>query len=51
MVDELLGGARKQARITFEMALEEIRRLARPERDVLLEQARLLSAAVCPDLP
>lgn len=39
-----------QARITFEMALEEIRRLARPERDVLLEQARLLSAAVCPDL-
>jgi hypothetical protein len=39
-----------QARITFEVALEEIRRLARPERDVLLEQARLLSAAVCPDL-
>jgi hypothetical protein len=39
-----------QARITFEMALEEIRHLARPERDVLLEQARLLSAAVCPDL-
>jgi hypothetical protein len=39
-----------QARITFEMALEEIRRLAPPERDVLLEQARLLSAAVCPDL-
>ena len=26
-----------QARITFEMALEEIRLLARPERDVLLE--------------
>jgi hypothetical protein len=39
-----------QARITFEMAIEEIRRLARPERDVLLQQARLLSAAVCPDL-
>jgi hypothetical protein len=39
-----------QARITFEMALEEIRRLARSERDLLLEQARLLSAAVCPDL-
>jgi hypothetical protein len=38
-------------RITFEMALEEIRRLACPERDVLLEQARLLSAAVSPDLP
>jgi hypothetical protein len=39
-----------QARITFEQALEDVRRLPRPERDLLLEQARLLAAAVCPEL-
>jgi hypothetical protein len=39
-----------QARVTFAMALEEIGRLSRPERDFLLQQARLLAAAVCPEL-
>lgn len=39
-----------QARITFENALEDVRRLPPPERDLLLHQARLLAAAVCPDL-
>ncbi len=40
---------RGQARITFEMALEDTRRLSGRDRDSLLEQARLVAAAVAPD--
>lgn len=39
-----------QARITFEMALEETRRLSGRDHDYLFEQARLVAAAVAPDL-
>jgi hypothetical protein len=39
-----------QARITFEMALAEIGRLSPRERGIFLDQARLLSAAICPEL-
>jgi hypothetical protein len=41
---------RDQARHTFEQALDETRRLAGRDREFLLEQARLLAAAVAPDL-
>jgi hypothetical protein len=41
---------RNQARITFEMALEEARRLSGRDRDSLLEEARFVGAAVAPDL-
>ncbi|WP_213805155.1 hypothetical protein [Granulicella sp. dw_53] len=41
---------RGRARITFEMALEEARRLAGRDRDALLEQARWVAAAVAPEL-
>lgn len=39
-----------QARATFVQGLEEIRRLAAPDAEFLQEQARLLAAAVAPDL-
>ena len=39
-----------QARITFEMALDEIRSLPSPDRDLLFEQAQQIAAAVAPDL-
>jgi hypothetical protein len=39
-----------QARITFEMALDEIRSLPDRDRDLLFEQAQQIAAAVAPDL-
>jgi hypothetical protein len=39
-----------QARITLEMALDEIRSLPSQERDLLFEQAQKVAAAVAPDL-
>jgi hypothetical protein len=41
---------RDQARRTFERALDETRRLSGRDGEFLLEQARLLAAAVAPDL-
>jgi hypothetical protein len=41
---------RGQARITFQQALDETRRLSGRDREFLLEQAQLLAAAVAPDL-
>jgi len=41
---------RDQARRTFERALDETRRLPGRDGEFLLEQARLLAAAVAPDL-
>lgn len=41
---------RAQARRSFESGLEEARRLSGFDRDWLLEQARVLAAAVAPDL-
>jgi hypothetical protein len=41
---------RGRARITFEMALEEIRRLKGRNRDYLFSQARWVAAAVAPEL-
>ena len=41
---------RGQARITFQRALDETRRLSGRDREFLLEQAQLLAAAVAPDL-
>ena len=41
---------RGQARITFEMALEEAQRLKGRERESMLQLARLIVAAVAPDL-
>jgi hypothetical protein len=39
-----------QARITFEMALDEIRSLPSRERQILFEQAQQIAAAIAPDL-
>jgi hypothetical protein len=39
-----------QARVTFEMALDEIRSLPSRERQVLFEQAQQIAAAFAPDL-
>ncbi len=39
-----------QARSTFEMAIEEIRSLPRPDQDFLFEQAQQIAAAFAPDL-
>ena len=41
---------RDRARRTFECALDEARRLSEPERGHLLRHARLVAAAVAPDL-
>jgi len=41
---------RDQARHTFRRGLEEARRISGPGGELLLEQARLLAAAVAPDL-
>src|SRR5271156_3550258 len=41
---------RGQARITFEIALEEVQRLKGRERESMLQLARLIAAAVAPDL-
>jgi hypothetical protein len=41
---------RGQARITFEMALDEIRSLSGRDRDFLFDQARQIAAAFAPDL-
>lgn len=39
-----------QARVTFEMALDEIRSLPSRERQILFEQAQQIAAAFAPDL-
>ena len=41
---------RGQARITFEIALEEVQRLKGRERESMVQLARLIAAAVAPDL-
>jgi hypothetical protein len=38
------------ARATFERGLEAARQIASPDRDMLLDQARYVAAAVAPDL-